>query len=289
MATSPYVRGLRLANELRKIRTDAGLTAEGVAKQLRVSRVKITHLETAARRPDIGDVMNLLDTLGVTGAKFDEVVRVARDAAERGWWEERRFKLMGDRQAQYANLEYGAERIREYALAFMPGLLQTEEYIRARNAGVPAREQTTWNVEGATLGRLERQRVFSHDNGPALDVIAEEIAVIRPTAPPQVMARQLRHLAEMADSHPRVNVRVLPVNVDMMQPLLPSTTFYLYTYPDRQDPTVVSVEAPHKDLTWIDDVAVGRYERLWERLDEVALPQKKSIDLLTKTIKQITQ
>ncbi len=37
----------------------------------------------------------------------------------------------------------------------------------------------------------------------------------------------------------------------------------------------------------IGSADVSSYERLWERLDQVALPEKRSIDLLAKTIKQI--
>ncbi len=98
MVTSPHVREQRLGQELRKSVLDAGLTAEQVAKKIRVSRVTISHLETAARRPDVGDVMDILDQLSVKPRKFDELVRVARDAAARGWWEERRYKAMGERK-----------------------------------------------------------------------------------------------------------------------------------------------------------------------------------------------
>lgn len=286
MATSPHVRALRLAREMRKLRQDAGLTAEQLAKKIRVSRVKLTQLETAARRPDVGDVMNLLDRLEITGVKFDEIVRVARDAAERGWWEERRFKEMGDRQALYADLEFGADRIREYAAAFMPGLLQTEDYIHARNALVPAREQTTWSLDGATRGRLERQHVFAEGAARRLEVIAEEVVIRRPTAPARVMVKQLEHLIDVAKNNPKVSFRVLPVDADMTHSTHTSTAYFLYTYPDRQDPTVVTIEAVHKDVTLIDPHEVDRYERLWERMDEVALSEGKTIDLLTRTIKQ---
>lgn len=286
MATSPHVRALRLAREMRKLRQDAGLTAEQLAKKIRVSRVKLTQLETAARRPDIGDVMNLLDRLEITGSKFNEIVRVARDAAERGWWEERRFKEMGDRQAHYANLEYGADRIREYAMAFMPGLLQTEDFMRARSTLVPARTQTTWNVEGAAHGRLERQRAFAEGDARRLEVIAEEVVIRRPTAPPHIMAKQLERVIDAIKNDPKVSFRVLPIEADMTHTRQVGTTFYIHSYPDRQDPTVVTIEAVHRDVTLIDPNDVDRYERLWERMDELALPESKTVDLLTRTVKQ---
>ncbi|MGA8114473.1 MAG: helix-turn-helix transcriptional regulator [Actinocatenispora sp.] len=289
MPTSPHVRALRLARELRLARQAAGFTADTVAKKIRVSRVKVTHLETAARRPDIGDVMNILEELDVTGDRFNELVRVARDAATRGWWEERQFGEMGDRQALYANLEYGAETIQEYAPALIPGLLQTGEYMRARNQTISDSDQSTWTFEGSVAGRLERQRVFDADNGPQLDVIAEEITVGRVTAQPRVMAQQLQRLADAAASHPRVRLRILPVAVDLTDSVVPHTMFQIYRYPDPGDPTVVAMEAVQKDFVWTAEPEVTPYERLWKRLDQVALPEDQSIELLAKAIKQLTK
>lgn len=282
---SPHVRRLRLAKELRALRKAADLTAEKLAKHVRISRVALTHLETAARRPDIGDVMNLLEALDVSESKFSTLVRVARDATERGWWEDPQFRLMGDRQMLYADLEAGASTIREYQPAFISGLLQTEEYIRARNRVAMRSASGTWDPEIATAARLERQAVFNREDGPTLDIIAEEIAVARVTAPSRIMIEQLQHLIDVCASHPRVTLRVLPINIDVTDAMVPRTMFSIYNYPDRLDPAVISVEAVHKDLILTEDQEVASYESLWELLDRSALSQDKSIDVLRRTIK----
>lgn len=284
---SPYVRRLRLGQELRKLRLDAGLTAEELARSLRVTRVKITHIETAARRPDVGDVMNLLETLNVTGERYDDLVRLARDGAERGWWEERRYKLMGDRQALAANIEAGATRIREYSPTFIPGLLQTEEYIRAANATLPEQVQTTWSAEGATRGRLERQRIFRRDDGPTLDIVAETTAVGRLTGPRDVMRRQLTRLLEcLAD--PRVSFRVLPLHVELIQRPLPSSPFFLYNYPDPRDPTVALMEPLHSTIVLSHAEDVEPYEQLWGRLSELAMSEEDTAEYLNEELRWLS-
>src|ERR1035437_4011098 len=124
---SPY--GLRLRAELRALRAAAGLTHEQVAKRIGESRGQISRLEDG-HGGDQADVMKILDALGVEGERWTQVVTIAREAGEKGWWESTRG--MGERQALYANLEPGAARIREYQQTFIPGLLQTPEFARAR-------------------------------------------------------------------------------------------------------------------------------------------------------------
>src|SRR5580700_3800044 len=126
---SPYVRRLRLGSELRELRAAAGLTHEQIAKRIGQSRAQISRLENG-HVVDQADVIKILDVLGVEGDRWTQVVTIAREAGEKGWWESTRG--MGDRQALYANLEAGASQIREYQQTFIPGLLQTPDFVRAR-------------------------------------------------------------------------------------------------------------------------------------------------------------
>src|SRR6204780_3718723 len=105
---SPYVRRQRLATELRGLRTAAKLTQEQLAKRIGESRAQISRLENG-HVVDQADVIKILDALGVDGERWTQVVTIAREAGERGWWESTRG--MGERQALYANLEAGAAQI----------------------------------------------------------------------------------------------------------------------------------------------------------------------------------
>src|SRR6266700_1329204 len=127
---SPYVRRLRLGSELRELRSVAGLTHDQVAKRIGVSRAQVSRLENG-HVVDLADVMKILDVLGVDGERWTQVVTIAREAGEKGWWESTRG--MGDRQALYADLEAGAAAIREYKQTFLPGLMQIPEFVKARS------------------------------------------------------------------------------------------------------------------------------------------------------------
>src|SRR3984893_3619112 len=104
---SPYVRRLRLGAEVRVLGAEAGMTADQLSKRIGRSRADISRLENG-HVVDQADVISILDTLGVDGDRWTQVVTIAREAGEKGWWESN--KTMGDRQALYAKLEGGAQR-----------------------------------------------------------------------------------------------------------------------------------------------------------------------------------
>jgi len=177
---SPHVRRLRLAAELRALRGGAGLTHEQLAKRIGESRAQISRLENG-HIVDQADVMKILDALGVGGQRWTEVVTIAREAGEKGWWESTRG--MGERQALSADLEAGATTIREYHQTFLPGLLQIPEYARARTEVSATLEPLPFTAEGVLAGRAGRQRMLRRPGAPTYEVILDELAVRRLTAP----------------------------------------------------------------------------------------------------------
>ncbi|MGI5201991.1 helix-turn-helix domain-containing protein [Spirillospora sp. CA-108201] len=82
---SPYVRRQRLAAELRRLREERGMMAEELAKRIHYSRTKISRLENTVGRPDVADVITILDALNIPDAQWKEIVRLAHEAAIKGW------------------------------------------------------------------------------------------------------------------------------------------------------------------------------------------------------------
>jgi transcriptional regulator with XRE-family HTH domain len=274
---SPYVRRLRLAAELRALRTHAGITHVELAKQIGQSRAQISRLENG-HVVDQDDVMKILDALGVDDDRWTEIMTIAREAGERGWWESNRF--MGERQSLYANLEAGAQSIREFQMTFIPGLLQTPEFTRARGEADQLAGVIHLHPEKAASGRLGRQRMLRRPNGPTYEVILDELAVRRPSAPPEVLKAQLYHIAATANGSAKIRVRVLPVSVWIEGYSLPRSAFSIYTFADPNDPTIVAVDTVTNDLVLTEGDEVKRYEELYDRLRNAALPEDTSLELL---------
>ncbi|WP_018352539.1 helix-turn-helix domain-containing protein [Longispora albida] len=285
--TSPYVRRLRLGNELRELRKQAGLTSEGLAQKFAGgTRLKVSRLETAARKPDLGDVMKVLEALGVeTGSgRWLSLVQVARDGAERGWWEKPAYSGMGARQALWADLEAGATYIRMYEPATVPGVLQTSEFIHARNETVAATYAGAFDAVATASGRLRRQEEVFRPGGPMLDVILEEQALRRLAVPPAIMRAQLEHLVALCE-HEQVTLRVLPIEIDVVSVYLPRGPYNLFSFSDPNDPVVLLADNLTADVVSGDADEVAPYAQLFDRLAEGALPPAESAAHIAKLAK----
>ncbi|MGI8307142.1 helix-turn-helix domain-containing protein [Saccharopolyspora hattusasensis] len=280
---SPYVRRQRLAAELYELRDAAGLTHAQLAKRIDQSRTKITRLENGHTiRDGQAVVMKILDELGVSEDRWTEIMAVARDAAERGWWSGY-GKAMGTRQALYADLEAGAATIREFQ-PFIPGLLQTAEFAYQRQVAGSALGSVTFSSERAVEARQTRQRMLRRPDGPSYEVVLDEVALRRLPAPPDVMVPQVEHLIAAA-SEEKVTVRVLPVDATIDDYAIPRAAFSLYTYPDPGDPRVAAVDTVTIDLVLTslgDQEQLDRYSNLYDRLHHAALDPEASKDFLTR-------
>ncbi|GAA4081274.1 helix-turn-helix transcriptional regulator [Actinomadura miaoliensis] len=285
--TSPFVRRRRLATELRTLREARGLTAGRLADLIHHSRMKISRLENAKVRPEVAEVIKILDVLDVTDDKWKEIVRIACDAAERGWWDNY-GDAMGSRQRLYADIESGAKTIREYNQTVMPGILQTTQFITALVDLTEAEGALDFVPEKMTEARLHRQRAIFRSSGPTYEVILDETVIRRLTVPAEVMAAQLRHIVEVLSTQPRLTVRVLPVDARIGGRTLPRTTFTLYMFPDPDDPPMAVVDTINTDIVHTKPGEVERYERSYEHLSRAALSPDDTVALLTEVAKRTT-
>jgi len=197
----------RLGEELREIREGQNRKLLGVAGSLGWSHTKLSRLETGKIRPDVGEIMDLLDVLGVTGDRYTNLVALARQANARGWW--LAYQGMPARQAGFAELESDVASIAEYALVFMPGLLQTESYVRQRFSDRDAMKD--FDLQAAVEGRLERQKILDRVE---YEAIIDEGALRRHSASPDVRRDQLVHLADLAE-RPNLTVRALRFDAEV--------------------------------------------------------------------------
>jgi transcriptional regulator with XRE-family HTH domain len=279
---SPFVRRLRLGNELRTMRTEAGVTHVELARRTGVNRAQISRLENG-HVVDQADIIAILDALGVVGDRWSTIVSIARQAGERGWWES--DKAMGERQALYANLEAGAATIREFQMSFIPGLLQTSEFAAARVEAELLEGPISYGADQAVEARKGRQMMLRRPDGPSYEVILDEVAVRRPAVPLHVARAQLYHVTARVNRDPRTTVRVLPVDARIAQYYVPRSAFSIYTFPDPGDPTVVAVDTVTDDLIVTDQADAKRYEELYDRLRAAALSVDQSLQLLLDTAK----
>ena len=286
--TSPFVRRRRLAAELRTLREQRGMTADRLACLIHQSRMKISKLENAHIRPDLAEIMKILDVLGVTGERWHEIVRIARDAAERGWWDSY-GDAMGDRQRLYADIESGAKTIREYQPGAMPGILQTPDYCWALIEYAKAEGPITYVPGCLVEARLQRQRTVLRPGGPEYEVILDEVGLRRFSVPPDVMYAQLHEVIKVAETQPRVTVRVFPLVTGMTQTLTPGGSFVLFDFPDPNDPPMAAVQTISAELFYTESTEVARYTHRYDYVRRRALSEVRSLSFMNQLADEITK
>ncbi|HKY14821.1 MAG TPA: helix-turn-helix transcriptional regulator [Microthrixaceae bacterium] len=283
---SSYVRRLRLARELLELRKESGLTHAELAAKIGQSRAQISRLENG-HVVDLDDVIKILEAFGIVDDRWIEIMTIARDASERGWWESN--KAMGPRQALSANLEAGAVSIREYQMVFIPGLLQTPEFARARVDAEQALGAGPFSADKSADARLGRQRMLRRPDGPTYHVVLDELAVRRAAVPPEVLRAQLLHMAAAVNGSPKITAQVLPVSAAIDAYGSPRSAFSIYTFADPKDPRVVTVDTVTDDLVLTDETDVRRYEALFDRLRQAAMSPEQSIEVLIELARSMAR
>ncbi|MQA83310.1 MAG: helix-turn-helix domain-containing protein [Streptosporangiales bacterium] len=271
---SPTVRQRELATQLRRLRTEAGLSVAEVAKALLCSPTKVSRIETGHRSASLRDVRDLCDLYRITDPdQREHLMTLAREAKQRAWWQEGEVPY-----SAFVGLETEATSIIDYDSAVVPGLLQTADYARAiEEAGVPplGPDRVKRNIEA----RLTRQKILTQDDPPRFRAILDEAVLHRKVGGADVMRAQLQHVIEMTDL-PNVTVQVIPYDLGA-HPALDSTfTILDFGNPDLSDVVYVEgligfvfLERPH-DLE--------KYRQVAEYLRDRALSPEGSVDLIAK-------
>jgi transcriptional regulator with XRE-family HTH domain len=128
---SPTVRRRRLGLILRGLREKASLTGEEVGTAVERSGSWVSRVETGRVGVRGRDLTDLLELYGVEDrALADELLTLAREGKQRGWWSKFADTLAGP-YATYIGFESEAAELLVYEISLVHGLLQTEEYARA--------------------------------------------------------------------------------------------------------------------------------------------------------------
>jgi hypothetical protein len=205
--TGPTIARWQLARELRTLREAADLTPGQIADILGCSDWKIYKMESG----DVGvgrpDLIAMLEHYGVK----DEHVRSAlldlqKQGKERGWWS--KFGQLPAPYGMYIGLESAAIEVKNFELAAIPGLLQTEEYARSMLAAQGLVRDPEL-IEKRVQVRIARQTRLTEEPRLNFWTIVDEGALRRQIGGRAVMRKQLDHLIE-ASEMPNVTIQVLP-------------------------------------------------------------------------------
>jgi hypothetical protein len=135
----------------------------------------------------------------------EELHEQRRKAGEPSWWQSfPGVAAPGD----FIDFEGAANRIRSWDPLLIPGLLQIEAVTReVVRAGLPS--LSLQQVEDVVTVRMRRSDVLLSHDRPEVQLIIGEAALRTVVGSPKVMAAQLRHVLDVADSH-GIMIQVMP-------------------------------------------------------------------------------
>jgi transcriptional regulator with XRE-family HTH domain len=269
--------------QLRRLRTEAGLSREEAGEAIRASEWKIHRLENGQVGFKERDIIDLLRLYEVTDP--DEVaafVALAREANTPGWWQHY-GDVLPPWFRTYVDLEWAAALIRTYEGQFIPGLLQTDDYMRAVVQGTHLDESPEELGRRVRL-RMARQTLLTREQPPRLWAVVDEAALRRPVGGPEVMRGQLGRLIE-ATKLPNVTLQILPFDVGAHPALI--GTFTILRFPEVELPDVDYLEHLTSALYLNKPEEVDQYLNVMESIQVRAAPPDKTVEILDTILSEL--
>lgn len=275
-AASPTLRQRELAARLRELRVRSGMSVADVAQRLLISPAKLSRLETGARPPQLRDVRDLCTLYEVPSTVVTELMTLARQAREPGWWQ--RYDVIAETNT-FVGLEASAVSAYSFESSVIPGLLQTEGYA-ATVVKTLAPMFPGVTAQPVVDLRRERQERLLVEGGPELWFIVDEAALRRQIGGRAVMKEQLTSLLA-ATEIPNVTLQVLPFDTGVHAAL--QSNFGLLELPDGMG-DIVYVEGLIGFHFLERPEEVKRYRKAFDQLRAAADGPERTRDRLQQFI-----
>ncbi|MFE1959824.1 helix-turn-helix domain-containing protein [Streptomyces sp. NPDC059479] len=285
-ATATLCR-LQLGSELRRLRQKRGLTSTQVVKKLLWSPSKLTRLETGdnitVEPSDIMALCQIYATDEKTSEQLKEYAAVTK--TKREWWQSTEFRpVIGPGPKAFLGLESSAAALHNYNSEYVPGLLQTPEYVRVLHRHSNA-DRSDEDIERMVELRMMRQNVLRRVPPLKYAAVINEAVIRRHVGGPAVMRAQLAHIIEAA-SAPNIKVQVIPFTAGVYRAMNgPFTTLRF-----RDDSTLKPiVYLEHLADHWVmrREADVELYEDAFNELQTLAPGPQESLDLIRKAMEEL--
>lgn len=273
----PSVRRRQLGAMLRQLRQDAGYTRKDAAEWLELGEPTLSKLELGRQAIKGPHVRLLCQLYDVDAGTLDNLLRLSREANQRGWWAAYR-DTVPDWFRHFVGLEGDAADIWEYESEFVPGLLQTQAYAEAiTRASRPDIDEG--ELEQIVRVRRERQVQLDGDQPPNLHLFLNEAILWRAVGEAATMREQLEHLHETAQLD-HVSLRVVPFSAGAHAAMAGS--FALLRFPDEHEPAFAYVESDRGAVYQEEPGDIARYSIMTEQLEQIACDESATHAMLKR-------
>jgi transcriptional regulator with XRE-family HTH domain len=255
--------------ELRAIREATGMSEAELARTIGWSSTKVSRVETGHTPISQVDLVHYLAYCGVYLKDAHDLLAKCRVAeAKLGYWLKPHQAGLPDSACALIFHESTASSSISYEPEFVPGLLQTEAYIRAV---LTEKWPNFSDIDFAVRVRKDRQRILHRARPARFAFYVHERALRLAVGDPATMQEQLVTLL-LYDGLSHVDVRVVPDNAAF------GGAFRMFGY------------ARHKPLAYLDGAFGGffledseyveRYNGLASAIADIALDGRQSREVL---------
>ncbi|MFE7568685.1 helix-turn-helix domain-containing protein [Streptomyces sp. NPDC057539] len=286
-SATPALCRLQLGSELRQLRLKAGLTSTQVVRKLLWSPSKLTRLETGENATvETSDIMALCQIYAVD-PETAELLKgyAAVTKTKRDWWQSALHRpVISPGFKAFLGMEATASALHNYESEYVPGLLQTEAYVRVIHQraydGLSEEE-----IDRMVALRMTRQQVLRREPPLKFAAIISEAVLHRQVGGPEVMRAQLAHIAEMT-SLPNVRVQVVPFTVGAHRGM--SGAFATFQFRDRVAlKPIVYLENLADHWVTRQEADVELFEEAFTDLQALAPGPEESLNLVKTAMKEL--
>ncbi|MFE0255661.1 DUF5753 domain-containing protein [Streptomyces sp. NPDC059010] len=281
LRSNPTYRQERLGAELRKMRERAGITARAAAALLSSSPMYQSHLENGRSGISEDRLRRLAAHCACDDAAYvDGLVAMAAERGK-GWWEEYRGIIV-PAGLNVAELEHHAVSIQTFQMPHIPGLLQTEDHMRAAFR-YASPELTPQDLEAYVAFRLRRQHAITDSPVKPYEAIIHEAALRILVGGRKTAHAQLERILERSELD-HVTVRVLPFAAEDFAGAGHSMD-YLHG-PVPQLGTVLT-ETGHSSVFFDAEPLLKQYRKRYDRVAGSALSPAESRDFIVHMLQEL--
>jgi transcriptional regulator with XRE-family HTH domain len=274
----------RLRTELRRLREASGLNQAEVVRELDWSTSKLIRIENGSVGVSVTDVRALLGVYRAPDDAVDGLVQLARATKERQWWSAYRH-ILSPTYREFIGYEADASALLQFHPTIVPGLLQTEDYIRAILPAVALNPLSDELFEGLVEIRLRRQKEILHGGHPPdYTVIVDEAVLHRLVGGAKVMRAQLDHLTAMQGQ--QVSLGVLPFAAGGHPGM--QGAFHVMEFTSAEDESVVFLETAVGNPVEREQDQVAQYREQFLGMLERSVRGNAAATLIRKIAKELS-
>jgi len=263
-----------LGKRLRELRTAANLSGRQLAELLSWPPSKVSKLENGKQTPTDDDIVSWTRATGSVGEAEALLASLHTLEIQHAEWQRQLKTGLKPHQQEIADLDARTRFFRVFESTFIPGLLQTAEYARARFAQSVTVFKVRNDIDEAVAARVKRQEILYRAD-KRFHIVLTEAALRYRLCPPAVMLGQLDRLVSLSALP---NVKLGVIGFETAYVVAPAHGFWLL------DDDRAMVETFSAELNLAQPQEIELYGGIFESLAAVASYGRTARAIITRAI-----